>query len=146
MTTVLGFYSVEDWKEACELSIALLNNGGIGHSFSLHTEDHDIVMKFAMKPVFRILVNTGSTHGGVGVSTAISPAFTLGCGTWGGSATSDNVTPEHLINIKRVAYGIKEIETNSPLNIPDKSLETSENGMQQLLNGLMDLLQKGNGY
>lgn len=146
LTTVLGFYSVEDWKEACELSIALLNNGGIGHSFSLHTEDHDIVMKFAMKPVFRILVNTGSTHGGVGVSTAISPAFTLGCGTWGGSATSDNVTPEHLINIKRVAYGIKEIETNSSLNIPDKSSETSENGMQQLLNGLMDLLQKGDGY
>lgn len=143
LTTVLGFYSVEDWQEACELSIALLNNGGIGHSFSMHTENPEIVMKFAAKPVFRILVNTGSTQGGVGVSTAISPAFTLGCGTWGGSATSDNVTPEHLINIKRVAYGIREIETDSsPI---DESAETSQDDMQQLLTGLMDLLKQDGG-
>jgi len=144
LTTVLGFYSVEDWQEACELSIALLNNGGIGHSFSMHTENPEIVMKFAAKPVFRILVNTGSTQGGVGVSTAISPAFTLGCGTWGGSATSDNVTPEHLINIKRVAYGIKEIE--SIPCVSEKSEETTEDDMQQLLAGLVDLLKQNGGH
>ncbi|MBL1224671.1 acetaldehyde dehydrogenase (acetylating) [Enterococcus sp. BWR-S5] len=112
LTTVLGFYTVKDWEEACETSIALLNNGGVGHSFAIHTQDRELLMKFAEKPVFRILVNTGSTQGGVGASTAISPAFTLGCGTWGGSATSDNVTPEHLINIKRMACGIKPI--NNP--------------------------------
>lgn len=109
LTTVLGFYTVKDWEEACELSIALLNNGGVGHSFAIHTQDKELLMKFAEKPVFRILVNTGSTQGGVGATTAIAPAFTLGCGTWGGSATSDNVTPEHLINIKRMACGIKSI-------------------------------------
>ena len=109
----------------------------------MHTENPEIVMKFATKPVFRILVNTGSTQGGVGVSTAISPAFTLGCGTWGGSATSDNVTPEHLINIKRVAYGIREIETDSsPI---DESAKTSQDDMQQLLTGLMDLLKQNGG-
>lgn len=140
LTTVLGFYSVEDWQEACELSIKLINNGGIGHSFSMHTENPEIVMKFAAKPVFRILVNTGSTQGGVGVTTAISPAFTLGCGTWGGSATSDNVTPEHLINIKRVAYGIKEID--SIVAVPEKGSETTQDDMQQLLTGLMDLLKQ----
>lgn len=144
LTTVLGFYSVEDWREACQLSIALLNNGGIGHSFSMHTENPEIVMKFTEKPVFRILVNTGSTQGGVGVSTAISPAFTLGCGTWGGSATSDNVTPEHLINIKRVAYGIKEIESNSP--VLNSCTETSQDDMKQLLTGLMDLLKQTGGH
>lgn len=143
LTTVLGFYSVEDWQEACDLSINLLNNGGIGHSFSMHTENPEIVMKFATKPVFRILVNTGSTQGGVGVSTAISPSFTLGCGTWGGSATSDNVTPEHLINIKRVAYGIKDV--NEYQISPEKSEETKQNDMQQLLTGLMDLLQRNGG-
>ena len=109
LTTVLAFYTVRDAHEACELSIKLLNNGGIGHSFSLHTQDESMVMKFAEKPVFRILVNTGSSQGGVGASTGLPPSFTLGCGTWGGSAVSENVTPLHLINIKYVAYGIKDI-------------------------------------
>ncbi len=110
LTTVLAFYTVKNWEEACELSIKLLNNGGIGHSMSIHTEDHDMVMKFAAKPVFRILVNTPSALGGVGAATGLAPSFTLGCGTWGGSSTSDNVTPMHLINIKRVAYAIKDVE------------------------------------
>ncbi len=110
LTTVLGFYTVKDWHEACELSIALLQNG-IGHTMSLHTEDRDIVMKFAAKPASRILVNTGGTMGGTGASTGLMPAFTLGCGTWGGSATSENVTPLHLVNIKKVAYGLKDCET-----------------------------------
>jgi len=110
LTTVLAFYTVEDWKEACEVCMKLLNNGGVGHSISIHTEDDDMVRKFAEKPVFRILVNTPSSLGGVGAVTGLSPSFTLGCGTWGGSSTSDNVTPMHLINIKRVAYCIKEAE------------------------------------
>lgn len=109
LTTVLGFYSVEDWLEACHLCIDLLHNGGVGHSISIHTEDRDIVLKFATKPVFRILVNTSSSQGAVGIATALQPSFTLGSGTWGGSSTSDNVSPLNLINIKRVAYGIKEM-------------------------------------
>ena len=105
LTTVLGFYVVNDWKEACDLSIELLQNG-IGHTMSLHTEDRDIVLKFAKKPASRILVNTGGSQGGTGASTGLMPSFTLGCGTWGGSSVSENVTPMHLINIKRVAYGL----------------------------------------
>ncbi|MEG6522917.1 acetaldehyde dehydrogenase (acetylating) [Desulfotomaculum sp. 1211_IL3151] len=113
LTTVLAFYTVKNWEEACDLCIKLLKNGGVGHSLSIHTENPEMAMKFAAKPVFRILVNTPSTHGGVGVSTGLAPAFTLGCGTWGGSATSDNVTPMHLINKKRVAYGIKDCAENA---------------------------------
>lgn len=105
LTTVLAFYVVNDWREACDLSIALLQNG-IGHTMSIHTEDEEIVRKFAKKPASRILVNTGGAQGGTGASTGLMPAFTLGCGTWGGSSVSENVTPEHLLNIKRVAYGI----------------------------------------
>lgn len=112
LTTVLAFYTVKDWEQACDLCIKLLHNGGIGHSLSIHTETPAMAMKFAEKPVFRILVNTASSQGGVGASTGLSPAFTLGCGTWGGSATADNVTPLHLINIKRVAYGIKDCTEN----------------------------------
>lgn len=110
LTSVLAFYTVLDWEEACHLSIQLLQNG-IGHSMSLHTQDKDIVMKFAKKPASRILVNTGSTQGGVGASTGLTPSFTLGCGTWGGSSVSENVSPMHLINIKRVAYGLKDCST-----------------------------------
>lgn len=110
LTTVLGFYTVKDWHEACELSIELLQNG-IGHTMSLHTEDRDMVMKFSAKPASRILVNTGSAQGGTGASTGLMPSFTLGCGTWGGSSVSENVTPMHLVNIKRVAYGIKDVAT-----------------------------------
>ncbi len=110
LTTVLAFYTVKDWHEACNLSIKLLQNG-IGHTMSIHTEDRAIVMEFAKKPAARILVNTGGTQGGTGASTGLIPSFTLGCGTWGGSSVSENVTPMHLINIKRVAYGIKDCST-----------------------------------
>lgn len=117
LTTVLGFYTVSDWQEACELSKKLLENG-IGHTMSIHTEDYDKVIKFSEKPASRILVNTGGTQGSTGASTGLMPAFTLGCGTWGGSSTSENVTPKHLINIKRVAYGLKDCD--NLLNSDDK--------------------------
>ncbi|MCB2290778.1 acetaldehyde dehydrogenase (acetylating) [Clostridium sp. CS001] len=110
LTTVLAFYTAKDWHEACDLSIQLLQNG-IGHTMSLHTEDRDMVMKFAKKPASRILVNTGGSQGGTGASTGLIPSFTLGCGTWGGSSVSENVSPMHLINIKRVAYGTKDCST-----------------------------------
>lgn len=105
LTSVLAFYCVKDWHEACELSKKLLQNG-IGHTMSIHTNDRNMVMEFSAKPASRILVNTGGSMGGVGASTGLAPSFTLGCGTWGGSSVSENVSPMHLINVKRVAYGI----------------------------------------
>ena len=110
LTCVLGFYVVRDWHEACELSMKLLQNG-IGHTMNLHTQDEKIVREFAVKPASRILVNTGGSMGGTGLSTGLAPAFTLGCGTMGGSSVSENVTPLHLINKKTVCYGIKEATT-----------------------------------
>ncbi len=109
LTTVLGFYTAKDWHEACLLSIELLKLGGIGHSFVIHTQDEQVAREFIKKPVFRILVNTPSSLGAIGYTTGLAPSLTLGCGTWGGSSTSDNVTPLHLINIKRQAYGLKQV-------------------------------------
>lgn len=126
LTTVLGFYTVKDWKEACDLSIKLLQNG-IGHTMSIHTEDRDMVMKFASKPASRILVNTGGSQGGTGASTGLSPSFTLGCGTWGGSSISENVTPKHLINIKKVAYGLKDCATLASNDPTFNKIKTAEN-------------------
>ncbi|MBY6799882.1 acetaldehyde dehydrogenase (acetylating) [Clostridium botulinum] len=136
LTTVLGFYTVKDWHEACELSIKLLQNG-IGHTMSIHTEDRDMVMKFARKPASRILVNTGGTQGGTGASTGLNPSFTLGCGTWGGSSVSENVTPEHLINVKRVAYGIKDctnLASNDPTFNCIKTVENCHGVQNQFMN------------
>lgn len=108
LTTVLGFYVVKNWEEACALSIKLLQNG-IGHTMSLHTGDPDMIFRFSSKPASRILINTGGSQGGTGISTGLPIAFTLGCGTDGGSSVSDNLTPEHLINIKTVAYGVRDV-------------------------------------
>jgi acetaldehyde dehydrogenase (acetylating) len=111
LAPILGFY-VEKNVDAIETKCReILLNEGAGHTFSMHCEDKELVKRFALSmPVSRIPVNTPSTLGGIGASLNIVPALTLGCGAIGGSATSDNVGPLHLVNIKKVAYGVREIE------------------------------------
>ena len=111
LTALLGFYVVEDWHEACELCHKLLHNMGIGHSLAIHSQNEEVIREFSLKkPVSRILVNTPSTQGAVGMTTALFPSFTLGCGAVGGSATSDNVTPMNLLNVRRIAYDLGNTE------------------------------------
>ena len=108
---ILAFYTEYDWKGACDKCMKLLENEGIGHTMTIHSEDRNIIREFALKkPISRLLVNTAAALGGVGATTNLAPAFTLGCGAAGGSSTSDNVTPLNLINIRRVAEGVKELE------------------------------------
>ncbi len=114
---ILAFFTVENCDEACELSIRLLENEGTGHTMSIHTKNEEVVSAFGRKkPVSRILVNTIASLGGVGAVTGLAPALTLGCGAVGGSATSDNVGPMNLINIRRVAYGIRDMEDIRAMN------------------------------
>ena len=108
---ILAFYVEDGWEEACRRSIEILNNEGAGHTMTIHSEDADVIREFALqKPVSRLLVNTPGALGGVGATTGLQPALTLGCGSVGGSATSDNVSPLNLINIRRVAWGLCELE------------------------------------
>lgn len=108
---ILAYFTVESWEEACGLCIRILQNEGAGHTMTLHTQNEAVVREFALKkPVSRILVNTPGALGGVGATTGLAPALTLGCGAVGGSATSDNITPMNLINIRRVAYGLCELK------------------------------------
>ena len=111
LSPILAFYSEEDWHRACLLCIELLNFNGVGHSLVIHSQNRDIITEFALrKPVSRILVNAPASQGAIGAATSLAPALTLGCGSVGGSATSDNVTPLHLIDIRRVAFGkIQEV-------------------------------------
>ena len=77
---------------------------------AIHSENKEVIREFALKkPVSRLLVNTPAALGGVGATTSLPPALTLGCGAVGGSATSDNITPLNLMNVRRVAYGVKEL-------------------------------------
>lgn len=108
---ILAFYVENGWEAACRRSMEILYNEGAGHTMTIHSQDESVIREFALqKPVSRLLVNTPGALGGVGATTNLAPALTLGCGSVGGSATSDNVGPLNLINIRRVAYGVKELE------------------------------------
>ncbi|MGL6064110.1 MAG: acetaldehyde dehydrogenase (acetylating) [Fusobacteriaceae bacterium] len=108
---ILAFFCEENWEDACEKSIEILMFEGKGHTLIIHSENQDVIKEFALKkPVSRLLVNTSGALGGIGATTNLSPALTLGCGAIGGSSTSDNVTPMNLINIRRIAWGKREIE------------------------------------
>src|SRR5262249_35683032 len=77
----------------------------MGHTASIHTRDHDAALRYGiLMPAARVVVNTPSTHGAIGFSTALAPSMTLGCGSWGGNVTSDNISPLHLMDIQRVAF------------------------------------------
>ncbi len=102
---VLSFYVVSDWREGCERCKEILRYGGMGHTMSIHSRNDDIILQFGLKkPAFRIVVNTPTTLGSIGLTTGLDPSMTLGCGGYGGNITSDNISPRHLLNIKRLAY------------------------------------------
>lgn len=111
LSPILAFYSVPDWQAARERCLELLKFGGLGHSLVIHAEDTDIVTSFALgMPVSRVLVNTPSSLGAVGYTTRLPVSLTLGCGTWGGNVTTDSLSPLHLLNIKRLAFGVAETQ------------------------------------
>ena len=105
LTTVLGWYDCDGWEAGCERCIELIQFGGRGHSLSIHATDEKVILAFGLeKPVFRIVVNTMSSLGAIGLTTGVMPSLTLGAGGVGGSITGDNVTAYHLFNVKRLAY------------------------------------------
>src|SRR3954467_12260216 len=105
LAPVLSFYIVSDWREGCERCKEILRYGGMGHTMSIHSRNDDVILQFGLKkPAYRIVVNTPTTHGSIGLTTGLDPSMTLGCGGYGGNITSDNISPRHLLNIKRLAY------------------------------------------
>jgi acetaldehyde dehydrogenase (acetylating) len=105
---ILSWYVVGDWREGCERCIQILRYGGMGHTMSIHSKNEEVILEFGLKkPAFRICVNTPTAHGSIGLTTGLDPAMTLGCGGWGGNITSDNISPRHLLNIKRLAYEVR---------------------------------------
>ena len=111
LAPILAFYTAPDYRAIAKLCDEILRYEGAGHTFSMHTKDDRMVEYFAERmPASRIIINSPSALGGIGASTALMPALTLGCGAIGGSATSENVGPMNLLNLKHVAYGLREME------------------------------------
>lgn len=108
---VLSYYIEDDWMNACEKCIELLLTERKGHTLVIHSKDPMVIEQFALKkPVARILVNTPAAYGGMGMTTNLFPAMTLGSGTIGQGITTDNVSPLNLIYVRRVGIGVRNIE------------------------------------
>jgi acyl-CoA reductase-like NAD-dependent aldehyde dehydrogenase len=102
---VLAFFVMDSEDAVLKKAVEVLRHEGSGHTFAMHCQDRDVIRKFALEiPVSRFLVNTPAALGGIGQSTALFPALTLGCGAVGGSSSSNNISPMDLINIRRVAW------------------------------------------
>ncbi len=109
LSPVLAMYKAENFEDALQKAEHLIADGGYGHTSSVYlnevTETEKLNEFAARMKTCRILVNTPSSHGGIGdlYNFKLAPSLTLGCGSWGGNSVSDNVGVKHLINIKTVA-------------------------------------------
>ena len=111
---VLAFYVMEDEDAVLKKAQEVLSHEGSGHTFAMHATDPKAVEKFALQiPVSRFLVNTPAALGGIGATTKLFPALTLGCGAVGGSSSSNNISPMDLVNIRRVAWDTEKTPENT---------------------------------
>jgi acyl-CoA reductase-like NAD-dependent aldehyde dehydrogenase len=111
MAPVLSLFTVENEERGLDLCQALLGIDGCGHTAVIHTDDEALIQRFAERmPASRILVNSPSVHGTLGICTGLALSSTLGCGTFGGTSTTDNVGWRHLVNVKRLARRLPEAQ------------------------------------
>jgi acetaldehyde dehydrogenase (acetylating) len=111
LSPILAFYAVPNLSVGIALCRRLLEFGGLGHTCSIHSQNRAAILEFGQSmPAFRVVVNSSSVHGSIGYSTNLFPAMTLGCGAPGGNITSDNIGPQHLMNVKRIAWESRAVE------------------------------------
>ncbi len=123
LSPVLTYYVTNGVEEGCKRCDEVLRYGGMGHTSSIHSRDRAAILRYGeLMPAARIVVNSPSTHGAIGYSTALVPSMTLGCGSWGGNVTSDNISPLHLMDIKRVAFETRPV--TNPNNAPLQPIVT----------------------
>ena len=105
LSPVLTYYIVENFEDALDKAEKLLEFGGLGHTAVIHSENREKILKFSEKmKAGRIIVNSPSSHGGIGdIYNTNMPSLTLGCGSFGGNSTTANISSVNLINVKRVA-------------------------------------------
>ncbi|MBC7932488.1 MAG: aldehyde dehydrogenase family protein [Rubrivivax sp.] len=115
LSPILAFYVEDGLERGAARCFEILSYGGMGHTAGIHTRSREVAQAFGTEmPASRIVVNTPTTHGAIGFSTALPPSMTLGCGSWGGNVTSDNISPWHLMDIKRVAFETRAVPSKRP--------------------------------
>jgi acetaldehyde dehydrogenase (acetylating) len=119
LSPVLALHFTSGFEASMDACEAVLKLGGLGHTCVIFSNDEARIREFgARMPAFRVLVNTPAPQGSVGITTNVFPSMTLGCGAAAGNATSDNVGPQHLINIKRVAWAVRRAD--EAFQVPDE--------------------------
>ena len=117
LSPTLAFYVVDGVDEGSKRCEEILRFGGMGHTAGMHTQSRDAAVQYGKRmPASRVIINSPTTHGAIGFSTDLAPSMTLGCGSWGGNVTSDNVSPIHLMDIKRVAFETKPVSAVRPVS------------------------------
>jgi acetaldehyde dehydrogenase (acetylating) len=111
LSPVLSLLFVPDFNAAMDSCFGVLKFGGAGHTAVIYTKNDERARQYALRmPANRVLVNTPAPQGSTGITTNVFPSMTLGCGALAGNITSDNVGPQHLINIKRLVYVVRKPE------------------------------------
>ncbi|MDQ3634419.1 MAG: aldehyde dehydrogenase family protein [Acidobacteriota bacterium] len=112
LSPLLAFFVVDGIEQGANRCEEILQFGGMGHTAGMHTQNRDAAVRYGKQmPASRVVINSPTTHGAIGFSTDLPPSMTLGCGSWGGNVTSDNVSPHHLMDIKRVAFETKPVSS-----------------------------------
>lgn len=125
LSPTLAFFVVDGVKAGADKCFEILRFGGMGHTAGMHTRDRNAAIEYGMQmPAARVIINSPTTHGAIGFSTDLDPSMTLGCGSWGGNVTSDNVSPRHLMDIKRVAFETKPMARSAPATKPVEAVAT----------------------
>lgn len=115
LSPTLAFFVVDGIEQGAARCDEILHFGGMGHTAGMHTRSRDAAVRYGEQmPASRVVINSPTTHGAIGFSTDLPPSMTLGCGSWGGNVTSDNVSPVHLLDIKRVAFETKPVNVKRP--------------------------------
>ncbi len=115
LSPTLAFFVVDGVEEGARRCQEILQFGGMGHTAGMHTKDRAAAIRYGEQmPAARVIINSPTTHGAIGFSTDLAPSMTLGCGSWGGNVTSDNISPIHLMDIKRVAFETKPVSAKRP--------------------------------
>lgn len=119
LSPTLAFFVADGVDHAAARCQQILQFGGMGHTAGMHTSDRASAIAFGHQmPASRIIINSPTTHGAIGFSTDLAPSMTLGCGSWGGNVTSDNISPMHLMDIKRVAFETRPVNIKSVTSAP----------------------------
>src|SRR5215210_1152963 len=115
LSPILAFYVEDGLERGAARCFEVLSYGGMGHTAGVHTRSREAAIAYGREmPASRVIANSPTTHGAIGFSTALPPSMTLGCGSWGGNVTSDNVSPLHLMDIKRVAFETRAVPSKRP--------------------------------